>query len=69
MTKPSANNYLLDDLIDKLENGLNETKRHYEDWKVRNNASKTKAILFTKSTKMILLAQERKIQFCGSELK
>lgn len=65
----SGKNYELEKIVDTLTEGCKEVTDYFTDWKVKVNASKTEAILFTKSPKMLRLRQDYKIGFCNTELE
>jgi hypothetical protein len=59
----SAKNHDLPKIVDTLNNGLQAISVHFDSWKIKLNTSKTEAILFTKSTKMIKLSNDHQIAF------
>jgi len=65
----SARNHDLKSITDTLSAGVDETNKHFKDWKVKANVLKTEAILFTKSPKMKELAETFKIKFEGASLE
>lgn len=65
----SAKNPDLGKIVDTLTKGCKEVTDYFTDWKVKVNAGKTEAILFTKSRNMILMRDDHKITFCDTELE